>query len=144
MYKHIMLAVDNTPASDLALNEAIQFAKNQKAKLYIIHVVDTLYEGDVDRESFVELTKKEGEKILKAIKKRLGRTKIEFELKLSELTPSKSQVAEQLVHEADKCAADLLIMGTHGYSGLNHILSGSVAEEVIRVAKIPVFIVRGP
>ena len=143
MYKHILLAVDDTDASALALKEAIKFAKNQKAKLYIVHIVDTLYEGEADRETFVDLTKKEGQKLLNTITKKLGRTIIEFELKLSELTPSKSGIAEKIVHEAELCTANLIMMGTHGHSRLNHILSGSLVEEVIRIAKIPILIVRG-
>lgn len=69
MYKQIMIAVDGSKASSLALKEAIELAKNQKSKLCVIHIVDTLYEGDVDREAFVELIRKQGQEVLNSIKK---------------------------------------------------------------------------
>ncbi|KTD62621.1 universal stress protein [Legionella santicrucis] len=142
MYKQIMVAVDGSKASSLALKEAIQLAKNQNSKLCVIHIVDTLYEGDVDREAFVELIRKQGQEVLNSIKKKLSRVKIEFEMKLTELTPSKSQIAEKLVDEASAWSADLIIIGTHGRRGIQHILTGSVAEEVIRISKIPVLLVK--
>ncbi|WP_115707801.1 universal stress protein [Legionella sainthelensi] len=142
MYKQIMIAVDGSKASSLALKEAIQLAKNQNSKLCVIHIVDTLYEGDVDREAFVELIRKQGQEVLSSIKKKLSRVKIEFEMKLAELTPSKAQIAEKLVDEASAWSADLIIIGTHGRRGIQHILTGSVAEEVIRIAKIPVLLVK--
>ncbi|QEY52266.1 universal stress protein [Legionella longbeachae] len=142
MYKQIMIAVDGSKASSLALKEAIELAKNQKSKLCVIHIVDTLYEGDVDREAFVELIRKQGQEVLNSIKKKLSRVKIEFEMKLTELTPSKSQIAEKLVDEASAWSADLIIIGTHGRRGIQHILTGSVAEEVIRISKIPVLLVK--
>lgn len=137
-----MIAVDGSKASSLALKEAIELAKNQKSKLCVIHIVDTLYEGDVDREAFVELIRKQGQEVLNSIKKKLSRVKIEFEMKLTELTPSKSQIAEKLVDEASAWSADLIIIGTHGRRGIQHILTGSVAEEVIRISKIPVLLVK--
>jgi nucleotide-binding universal stress UspA family protein len=138
-----MLAVDDTQVSILALKKAIQFAKEQEAKLYIVHVVDTLYEGDIRRDEFVESKKKQGHEVLKSIKKKLSRSKIDFEMILSELTASKPQIAEKLVEEADTLAADLIVLGTHGRSDIDHILSGSIAEEMIRLTKIPVFVVPG-
>ncbi len=143
MYKQIMVAVDDTKASTLALKEAIKLAKSQNSKLCVIHVVDTLYEGDVDRESFIELTKKQGQDVLNSMKKILSRSKIEFEMKLTELTPSKAQIAEKLVDEATGLSADLIVIGTHGRRGLHHLLTGSVAEEVIRISKTPVLLIRG-
>ena len=135
-----MVAVDDSKASTLALKEAIQFSKNQNAKLCVIHIVDTLYEGDVDREAFIELTRKQGQKFLNSIKKKLSRSKVEFEMKLTELTPSKAQIAEKLIDEANAWSADLIVIGTHGRRGFHHILTGSVAEEVIRITKTPVLL----
>ncbi|MCW8386226.1 universal stress protein [Fluoribacter dumoffii] len=143
MYKQIMVAVDDTKASTLALKEAIKVAKTQNSKLYVIHIIDTLYEGDVDRESFVELTRKQGQDVLNSMKKLLSRSKLEFELKLGELIPSKPQIAEKLIDEAKNLNADLIVIGTHGRRGFHHMLTGSVAEEVIRISKTPILLVRG-
>ena len=64
VYKQIMVAVDGSKVSMLALKEALALAKDQKAKLQIIHVIDNLYEGDVDREQFIAAREKAGQKIL--------------------------------------------------------------------------------
>ncbi|KTD40489.1 universal stress protein [Legionella parisiensis] len=142
MYKKIMVAVDDTKASISALKEAIKVAKNQNSKICVIHIIDTLYEGDVDRESFVELTRKKGQEVLDSMKKILSRSKVEFEMKLTELTPSKAQIAEKLVDEATGLSADLIVIGTHGRRRIHHLLTGSVAEEVIRISKTPVLLIR--
>lgn len=47
-----------------------------------------------------------------------------------------------IVHMARTRTVDLIVMGTHGYTGLRHILWGSVAEKVIRLAPCPVLVVR--
>ncbi|PWY54317.1 universal stress protein [Legionella qingyii] len=143
MYKQIMVAVDDSNASTLALKEAIKLAKNQNSKIWMIHIIDTLYEGDVDRKSFIELTRQKGQEVLNSMKKILSRSKIEFEMKLTELTPSKPKIAEKLVNEATALSADLIVIGTHGRRGIHHILTGSIAEEIIRISKTPVLLVRG-
>ncbi|MCE0724450.1 MULTISPECIES: universal stress protein [Legionella] len=142
MYKQIMVAVNDTKASVLALKEAIKVAKSQGSKICVIHIIDTLYEGDVDRETFVELTRKQGQEVLDSMKKILSRSKVEFEMKLTELTPSKAQIAEKLVDEARGLSADLIVIGTQGRRGIHHILTGSIAEEVIRISKTPVLLIR--
>lgn len=63
-------------------------------------------------------------------------------MKLAELTPSKPQIAEKVVEEAMGWSADLIIIGTHGRRGIQHILTGSVAEEIMRISKIPVLLVK--
>ncbi|KTD69130.1 MULTISPECIES: universal stress protein [Legionella] len=143
MYKKILVAVDDTKASSLALKEAIKLAKSQNSTLHVIHIIDTLYEGDVDRDTFVELAREQGQGILNAMKKILSRSKVEFEMKLSELIPSKPQIAEKLIDEATAMSANLIVIGTHGRRGIHHLLTGSVAEEVIRISKTPVLLVRG-
>ena len=76
------------------------------------------------------------------MKKILSRAKVEFEMKLTELTPSKAQIAEKLIDEATGLSADLIVIGTHGRRGLHHILNGSIAEEVMRISKIPVLLIK--
>ena len=55
-----------------------------------------------------------------------------------------SRVAEAIDHEAARLVADLIVMGTHGRTGLARLLMGSVAQEVVRRADCPVITVRGP
>ena len=50
--------------------------------------------------------------------------------------------AEEIVQVAKEESADLIVMGTHGWSGFRHMLLGSVAERVLRAAACPVMVVR--
>ena len=52
--------------------------------------------------------------------------------------------ARHILDMLDKLGCDLIVMGTHGRSGLKHLLFGSVAEEVVRVARCPVMVVKAP
>jgi nucleotide-binding universal stress UspA family protein len=51
---------------------------------------------------------------------------------------------QQILRCSEEESADLIVMGTHGRTGLSHALLGSVAEKVVRLAKVPVMTVRGP
>ena len=55
----------------------------------------------------------------------------------------KGRIGAVISQEAEKWLADLLVVGTHGRKGINHLLMGSVAEGVMRTANMPVLLVRG-
>ena len=143
MYKKIMVAIDGSHVSVLALKEALHLAKSLRSKLCIIHVLDNLYEGDVDPEEMRVLRQKQGEGILNDMKLIVDSSNIEFELKLAEIELPQVRIAEQLIKEANIWGADLIVVGTHGRRGFNHLLLGSVAESIIRIAQSPVLLVRG-
>lgn len=68
---------------------------------------------------------------------------------LTEPVPAKTQVAvgkpaEEILQVAEDEGVDLIVMGTHGRTGLRHILLGSVAETMVRTAPCPVFTVKAP
>ncbi len=142
IYKQIMVAVDGSKSSMLALKESIRLAKDQKAKLLIIHVLDDLYEGDLDRELFVATRKEEGQEILKVMEKTLRHSKVEYEMKLVGLKSSTGRVSEQIVNKAKEWPADLIVIGTHGRQGIHRMFMSSVAEGVIRITDTPVLIIR--
>ena len=52
------------------------------------------------------------------------------------------QAARAIVHRAEQLQADMIVIGTHGRSGLPHMLLGSVAEKVVRTASCPVLTIR--
>jgi nucleotide-binding universal stress UspA family protein len=146
-YQRIMVAADASEASKLALKEAIRLARDQKAELRVIHIVDENYvnssETHIDYASLWQAYREEGLKFLDKISKKLRQAKVTFDCQLIELKPFTGKIAEKIVSESQTWSADLLVLGTHGRQGLNHFILGSVAESVIRIATTPVLLIRG-
>lgn len=142
-----MVAVDGSDTSNLALQEAIQLAKDQKADLRIVHVVDENFvnygEVYVNYEALYAPYKEEGQKILNKMEDIARQAKIKFDSRLIELKLLEGRVAEKIVAEAKAWSADLLVIGTHGRRGVSHLFLGSIAEGVIRIATMPVLLIRG-
>lgn len=146
-YQRIMIAVDGSEASKLALQEAIRLAQAQKAVLRIIHIVDENYvnssETHIDYATLWQAYREEGLKFLDKISKKLRQAKVSFDCQLIELKPFTGKVAEKIVTESQTWPADLLVLGTHGRRGFNHFILGSVAENIIRIETTPVLLIRG-
>ena len=147
IYKHIMVAIDGSNISNLALQEAMLFTKEQHARLRIINVVDesiaNYIEGYVDFDALWDAYKEEGNKVLNKAIEKVQPLGIAFETSLVELKPSSGHLAETIVAEAQAWPADLLVIGTHGHRGVSHFFLGSVAERVVRIATMPVLLIRG-
>lgn len=146
LYSRILIAVDDTDISKLAMEEAIKLAKDQKATLIIIYIADEFIpagEGvPIDFKEHENLLRKKGRTILNKMIAPVRRTKISYESHLIEITESSDKIAVKIIEEAKKRNADLIVMGTHGRAGLSRLILGSVAEEVVRNAPVPVQLVK--
>ncbi|MBS0288722.1 MAG: universal stress protein [Proteobacteria bacterium] len=146
-YKNILVAVDESQSSQLALQEAIKFSRIlPKCLLRILHVGNEFF-IDFDGKAIYPKDTKEVFKdaqlaLLKNIEIELREAHISnFETRLVEENPQ-VKIAQQIVEEAKSWPADLIILGTHGRKGLQHLIVGSVAEGVIRLATMPVLLIR--
>jgi nucleotide-binding universal stress UspA family protein len=136
--KGILVPTDFSETSDAALTYAIDMAKTFEAKLYLMHVPGELgigFEANFPVGRFETAARERLDALLS--KEEIERLRPEYALRLG--TP-----AEEIVRYADARDVDLIIMGTHGRSGIAHALMGSVAEQVIRRAPCPVLLVRHP
>lgn len=147
MFKRILVAVDGSATADQALQEAIKLAKEQHAQLRIVHSIDVLnvYLGDgfVDPSEISEAQTRSGQEILgkaEAVAREAG---IAAETGLLVIDTVGRRVPEMIAADAESWPADLIVICTHGRSGLSHLLMGSVAEGVVRVATKPVLLIRG-
>ena len=145
MYQQILVPVDGSSTSDRALQEALKIAKQQKAQLALIHILEDVWY--VDNESYLnyaELQKSihsSGEKILARAEELVLQAGMTATVKLLEARGDR--IANIIISEAKRWPADLVVIGTHGRSGFSHMLFGSVAEGVVRTANIPVLLIRG-
>ncbi len=148
LYKNILVAVDESNTSVLAINEAKKFAKaDAKVFLRILHIGNEFFIDWDGRAIYPKENKQVYEDaqlaLLKNIEIDLHNDHISnFEMRLVEANKS-ARIAEQIVQEAKSWPADLLIMGTHGRQGFHHFMLGSVAEGVMRIAPMPVLLIRG-
>ncbi|MCC6161150.1 MAG: universal stress protein [Nitrosomonas sp.] len=146
MYQKILVAVDGSVTSSLALQEAIKLAKQLDARLELVHVYeDAVYLVDENYFNYEELLKTihiRGEKILTCAEAMVRAAGIPVETKL--IPSNNERVAGILEAEAERWQAELIVIGTHGHSGFSRLLLGSVAEGVARIASVPVLLIRGP
>lgn len=146
MFKQILVAVDGSDTSQLALQEAIKLSKELQSQLRVVHVVDEVSLNWPEGGDFLAVTesfRKAGQQILDKAKEELQRAGISPEMKLLEIDTLGYRIAEVIAIEARSWPADLIVIGSHGRRGVSRLLLGSVAEGVSRVSHTPVLIVRG-
>lgn len=144
MYQRILVPIDGSVTSDLALQEAIKLAKQMDAKLELVHIYeDAIYLVDENYFNYEELQKTIhdcGEKILTQAEDRVKTAGISVETRL--IPSNNERIAHLLMEEVKRWQADLIVIGTHGRSGFSRLLLGSVAEGIVRMAIVPVLLIR--
>ena len=143
MYKHILVAVDGSDTSNLALREAINLAKEQQAKLRLIHVVDELPaymaidELTAANPDLVAAIQKAlratGENILSKAVAVVRQTGVEADTTMKMIEALGPRIHDAIEEEAVRWPADLIVIGTHGRRGFRRLLLGSVAEGLVRI-----------
>jgi nucleotide-binding universal stress UspA family protein len=147
MYQRILVAVDGSSISERALHEAVRLAKEQRAMLRIVHTIDVVpLIIDVEFVDFAAIQRalrQAGQQVIERAGETAKAAGIEAETRLVEIDTPNQRIAQRIVEEAKAWPADLLVIGTHGRRGLDHLLLGSVAEGVTRSAPMPVLLIRG-
>ncbi|MGH8491516.1 MAG: universal stress protein [Moraxellaceae bacterium] len=148
MYQHILVAVDGSPTSNLALLEAAKLA-SAGATLRLVTAVEDpswampLEPGAYDQDLLHSSLLKGAKDILERAKTLLKHKGIDARTHLLDLAelPGTS-IPSALLAEAQSWPADVIVIGTHGRRGINRLLMGSVAETLIRSSNTPVLLVR--
>ena len=147
MYRNILVTVDGSHTSEIALREAAKLAKEADGKLRIVHVVETVnFNVDSqfpDPKEIWDAMRKSGETILARAQAAAREAGVDGEARLLEIDTLGRRVPEMIAEEAQTWPADLIVIGTHGRKGISHLFLGSVAEGVVRVATKPVLLIRG-
>jgi universal stress protein A len=143
--KRILVPTDFSPDSLHALAYARDLSRAFHAELLLLHVVDQTYLAGapglrVANPALAKLLDDQWQ-IAKTHMARLGADLESKGQRLQTLT-KRGSPAQVIADAAKRAAADLIVMGTHGRTGLSHVLLGSVAEKVVRTAACPVLTVR--
>jgi nucleotide-binding universal stress UspA family protein len=138
----ILVPTDFSEYSQHALKYAVALAQSFKAKLYVVHILEHAVVG-APTETFqaeirVEAEKSEREQ-LNQLTQELGVKQIDAEPVFG------SGIAHtEIVKTAKELDVDLITLATHGRTGLSHLVFGSTAEKIIRLAPCPVLVVKHP
>jgi nucleotide-binding universal stress UspA family protein len=136
MFRRILVAVDHSNRSERAVQQAVTLAERTGAELILAHVIEP---DGVSEDAWAKVTYPE--------RKHVGTFLLERYVKTI-LRPVEAELLEgknvslELTHLATRTSSDLIVIGTHGRTGLARWIQGSVAEEVLRRATVPVMLIR--
>jgi len=143
MYRRILVPVDGSPTSNKALVAALEMAREGGGRVRLVHVVDELayLTGFEPSAIIIDTVRTQAQKVATAA----------LEIANAAGVPAESDVIDRpgdrlgdvVAAEARKWEADLIVVGTHGRRGFSRALLGSGAEQVIRMAPVPVLVIRG-
>jgi nucleotide-binding universal stress UspA family protein len=136
MFYRILAAYDGSKTAEKALRYAVDLTKeNYWTKLHVVHVVKYFeyVAGDVQNE-----IKYEGRMILEDVEKKLtDLSRDKYQTSLLEGVP-----AHEIVNYAEEHNCDIIVMGNRGFNGMKGVILGSVSQDVLRLAKVPVLIMK--
>lgn len=139
----ILVPTDFSPGADLAVRWAVELGTLMGAEVTALHVLDLSLGAVAGLPTEVASMYATGD-LLEQVRKeaademtRLGRRYPRAKTLIREGSPRPT-----ILRTADRLRADLIVMGTHGRTGLAHVVFGSVAEHVVRYARMPVLTVR--
>ena len=153
MYKRILVAIDGSDTSDLALREAIGLAKDQNAMLRLVHVVDVTAPAYMAAEvtvavhfplaEYQKALKESGEQLLKTRATTARGAGVNVETKLITVGMVGERIHEAIEEQPKQRPANLIVVGTEGRRGFQRLMIGSVAEGLARISTKPVLLIRG-
>lgn len=142
LIRRIMVPVDFSDCSLAGLKYAIAFAKRFRARIIVLHVADlgpvmmTSGCGQYDSPTYTEAARRRCGDQMQAFLKR-----VDFDGVPVDTCAAAGFCPASIYQSAAREGADLIIMSTHGRTGLRHVLVGSVAEGTVRNATCPVLVV---
>jgi nucleotide-binding universal stress UspA family protein len=146
MFKHILLATDGSSASEHAATMAIELARTHRAKLMVVYVIDPypyLGMGESNPYGF-QAYMSASQKQAALAHARVNALCMQSEPKLEMQARLVEEVSPAIgiVQTANTEGIDLIVVGSHGRSGIARLMLGSVANKVVAESTVPVLIVR--
>ncbi|RLM53321.1 universal stress protein [Halobellus sp. Atlit-31R] len=140
MYDTILVPVDGSDASDAAADRAIEMARDADATVSVLSVVDVprLTAARLDTDALLDGYESEAQRHVAAVAERARAAGVDVETAVQRGSPY-----QMILDRIDEVDADLLVMGGHGRHGLERYLLGSTTERILRLAPVPVLVLRG-
>jgi len=138
-FKNIVIAVDGSPHSANAVKKGLELAAQLSATVTLLNVVDmaslsAVVEGSIMSPDIYTRFEEEADEIMNKIA-------LKFPTEKMNKVVEEGIPWEVICKTAIKSKADLIVMGTHGRTGISHLFMGSVSESVVRHSEIPVLVV---
>lgn len=147
VYERILLPVDGGEHADRATEHAIEFARRYEAELTVLFVLwtGTPYAGPeghgLEVGDYMDALAADGQKLVTRAAQQARDAGVTDVRTFVERSPD---IGRAILDAIDQTESDLVVMGTHGRSGVSRFLIGSVAEEIVRGANVPVMTVSRP
>lgn len=138
MYRKILVGYDGSAASRKAFETALELAEKDGAELYVLSVARPPEVGDdVETEAVIENSRHYHRRMLAELKSSVAARGVKTHFEVAVGHP-----AEQIIFDADRHGADLIVVGHRGRSNLARFLLGSVSKQVVQYADRAVLVVR--
>lgn len=140
-YSDILIPMDGSDQADAAIDVGINISSTYDARLHALSVVDTMAMGvEVRPAAIFELLDEAAHSAVEAVEDRASQASVSS----VEKTVTHGHPYGEIHSYVDANDIDLIVMGTHGRSGLDRYLLGSVTEKIVRTSPVPVLTVRSP
>lgn len=142
-FKTILFATDFSEGSDYAVRYALAVARKFDSRLIVIHIINEpvdlrgFYVPHISFDKLEEEIEQGAQKLMEQFCRTHLADFSNFEAHIFPGIPS-----DEIIKKTDEFGAELVILGTHGRSGLDHVLFGSTAEKVVRKSSVPVMTIR--
>lgn len=142
MYKRILVPLDGSPLSEAVLPHAQALAKSEGAEIILLRVpvnpvVEFSFSDPAIAETVIEEIEYETKKYIEALSAKLETAGLRVSFLIRE-----GPVAETILAVAEAMQVDMIAMSTHGRSGIQRWVMGSVADRVIGHSEVPVMLIR--
>lgn len=143
MFKRILVAVDGSPTSTQALAMATRLAREGGGRLRLLHAFDALayLSGYEVGAAVFDAARGYATRVLDEAQLVADAAGVQADKRLAD--KAGERLGDAVAHAALEWDADLVVVGTHGRRGVDRVLLGSGAEQVIRMCPVPVLSVRG-
>ncbi len=144
MFKHILVPIDGSATSQLAVDKTISLAKAFGSKVTAMFVIDPYPFTGVGTDfaygqtEYLSAASAEANAAIKSAKEVFKAADVEVDTAIVE----SSNAWRGIVQKSESCQADLIVMGSHGRSGLEKLVLGSVTQAVLSHTQLPVLVVR--